>query len=48
MIKCLMRKVEARDELLEKKEELFVQERKNSKKLKKLLAHEKGKLEKLD
>jgi hypothetical protein len=48
MIKGLMRQVRARDELLEKQEELLVQERKNSKELKKLLALEKGKVEKLD
>jgi DNA-binding Xre family transcriptional regulator len=38
----------ARDELLEQQEELLVQERKISKELKKLLALEKGKVEKLD
>jgi hypothetical protein len=48
MIKGLMRQVEARDELLEQQEELLVQERKLSKELNKLLAHEKGKVEKLD
>jgi hypothetical protein len=48
MIKCLMRQVGARDELLEQQEELLVQERKISEELKKLLALEKGKVEKLD
>jgi chromosome segregation ATPase len=48
MIKGLMRQVEARDELLEQQEELLVQERKISEELKKLLALEKGKVEKLD
>ncbi len=48
MIKGLMRQVGARDELLEQQEELLVQERKISKELKKLLALEKGKVEKLD
>jgi hypothetical protein len=47
MIKDLMRQVGARDELLEQKEELLVQERKISEKLKKLLALEKGKVENL-
>jgi uncharacterized protein involved in exopolysaccharide biosynthesis len=48
MIKGLMRQVGARDELLEKQEELLVQERKISEELKKLLALEKCKVEKLD
>jgi hypothetical protein len=48
MIKGLMRQVGARDELLEQQEELLVQERKNRKKLKKLLVLEKCKVEKLD
>jgi uncharacterized protein involved in exopolysaccharide biosynthesis len=48
MIKGLMRQVGARDELLEKQEELLVQERKISEELKKLLALEKGNVEKLD
>jgi hypothetical protein len=48
MIKGLMKQVGARDELLEQQEELLVQERKISKELKKLLALEKGKVEKLD
>jgi hypothetical protein len=47
MIKDLMRQVGARDELLEQKEELLVQERNISEKLKKLLALEKGKVENL-
>jgi hypothetical protein len=38
MIKYLMRQVGAGDKLFEQQEELFVQERKISKKLKKLLA----------
>jgi hypothetical protein len=48
MIKGLMKQVGARDELLEQQEELLVQERKISEELKKLLALEKGKVEKLD
>jgi uncharacterized protein involved in exopolysaccharide biosynthesis len=48
MIKGLMRQVGARDELLEQQEELLVQERKISEELKKLLALEEGKVEKLD
>jgi hypothetical protein len=40
MIKGLVRQVEARDELLEQQEELFVQERKISEELKKFLALE--------
>jgi hypothetical protein len=48
MIKGLMRQVGARDELLEQQEELLVQERKISEELKKLIALEKGKVEKLD
>jgi hypothetical protein len=48
MIKWLIKKVRVRDELLEQKEELLVEERKCNKKLKKLLALEKGKVEKLD
>jgi cell division protein FtsB len=48
MIKGLMRQVRARDELLEQQEELFVQERKISEELKKLLALEKSKVEKFD
>jgi hypothetical protein len=48
MIKGLMRQVGARDEVLEQQEELLVQERKISEELKKLLAIEKGKVEKLD
>jgi hypothetical protein len=48
MIKCLMRQVRARDELLEQQEEFLVQERKISEELKKLLALEKCKMEKLD
>jgi seryl-tRNA synthetase len=48
LIKSLMKQVGARDELLEQQEELLVQERKISEELKKLLALEKGKVEKLD
>jgi chromosome segregation ATPase len=48
MIKGLMKRVGARDELLEQQEELLVQERKISEELKKLLALENGKVEKLD
>jgi uncharacterized protein involved in exopolysaccharide biosynthesis len=48
MIKDLMRKVGARDELVKQQEELLVQERKISKELKKFVALEKGKVEKLD
>jgi hypothetical protein len=48
MIKGLMKQVEARDELLEQQEELLVQERKISEELEKLLALEKGKVEKID
>jgi hypothetical protein len=48
MIKVLLRQVEARDELLEQQEELLVQERKISEKLKKLLTLEKCKVEKFD
>jgi hypothetical protein len=48
MIKGIMRQVGARDELIEQQEQLLVQERKFSEELKKLLALEKGKVEKLD
>jgi hypothetical protein len=48
MIKGFMRQVRARDELLEQQEEFLVQERKISEEPKKLLALEKGKVEKLD
>jgi seryl-tRNA synthetase len=48
MIKGIIRKVGARDELLEQQEELLAQERKISKELKKLLALKKDKVEKLD
>jgi chromosome segregation ATPase len=48
MIKGLMRQVGGRDELLEQQKEFLVQERKISEELKKLLAHKKGKIEKLD
>jgi hypothetical protein len=48
MIKGLMRQVADRDGLLEQQKELIVQERKISEELKKLLALEKGKVEKVD
>jgi hypothetical protein len=48
MIKGIMRQVGARDGLLEQQEKLLVQERKISEELKKLLALEKCKVEKLD
>jgi hypothetical protein len=48
MIKGLMRQVGGRDELLEQQEELHVQERKISEKLKKLLILKRGKVEKLN
>jgi hypothetical protein len=48
MIKGLMKKVGVMDELLEQQEELLVQERKGNEELKKLLALEKSKVEKLD
>jgi hypothetical protein len=48
MIKGLMKQVGVRDELLEQQEELLVQERRSNKELKKLLALEKRKVEKLD
>jgi hypothetical protein len=47
MIKCLMKQVGDRDELLEQQEELLIQERKISKELKKLLALKKGKVRRL-
>jgi hypothetical protein len=43
-----VRQVGVRDELFEQQEELLVQERKISKELKKLLALEKGKVEKIE
>jgi hypothetical protein len=48
MIKGFMRQVGARDELLEQQEELLVQERRISEEFKKILALEKGKVEKFD
>jgi uncharacterized protein YlxW (UPF0749 family) len=48
MIKGLMKQVGVRDELLEQQEELLVEERKSNEELKKLLALEKSKVEKLD
>jgi chromosome segregation ATPase len=48
MIKELMKQVGVRDELLEQQEELSVQERKSNTELKKLIAFEKSKVEKLD
>jgi hypothetical protein len=48
MIKGLMKQVGVRDELLEQQEELLIKERKSNKELKKFLALEKSKVEKLD
>jgi threonyl-tRNA synthetase len=48
MIKGLMKQVGVRDEIFEQQEELLVQERKIREELKKLLALEKYKVEKLD
>jgi hypothetical protein len=48
MMKGLMKQVRVRDELLEQQEELLIQERKSNEELKKLLALEKGMVEKLD
>jgi DNA-directed RNA polymerase subunit F len=48
MIKWHMKQVGVRDELLEQQEELIVEERKSNEELKKLLALEKSKVEKLD
>jgi hypothetical protein len=48
MIKGLMKQVGVRDELLDQQEELLIQERKWNEELKKILALEKGKVEKLD
>jgi hypothetical protein len=48
VIKGLMRRVGVKDELLEQQEELLVRQRKISKEIKKLLALEKGKVDKLD
>jgi hypothetical protein len=48
MIKVLMKQVGAKDGFLEQQEELLVQKRKIIKELKKLLAHEKDKVEKVD
>jgi hypothetical protein len=48
MIKRLLKQVRVRYELLEKQEELLIQERNNNKELKKLLALEKSKVEKFD
>jgi hypothetical protein len=48
MIKGLMKQIGVRDELLEQQEELLVKERKSNEELKKLLALEKSKVEKLD
>jgi hypothetical protein len=46
--KVLWSKLDARDGLLEQQEKLLVQEKKISEELKKLLALEKGKVEKID
>jgi hypothetical protein len=48
IIKVLMKQVGVRNGLLEQQEEFLVQERKSNKELKKLLALEKSKVEKLD
>jgi hypothetical protein len=48
MIKGIMKQVGVRDEIFKQQEELFVKERKSNEKLKKLLALEKLKVEKLD
>jgi hypothetical protein len=48
MMKGLMKQVRVRDVLLEQQEELLIQERKSNEELKKLLALEKGMVEKLD
>jgi hypothetical protein len=48
MIKGLMKQVRVRDELLEQQEDLLVKKRKSNEEHKKLLALEKGKVEKLD
>jgi hypothetical protein len=48
MIKGLMKQVGVRDKLLKQQEEFLIQERKSNKQLKKLLAFEKGKIQKLD
>jgi hypothetical protein len=48
IIKGLMKQVRVRDGLLEQQEELVVVERKSNEELKKLLALEKGKVDKLD
>jgi hypothetical protein len=48
MRKGLIKQVIVRNGLLEEQEKLLVQERKSNKELKKLLALEKGKVEKLD
>jgi hypothetical protein len=48
IIRGLMKQVRVRDELLEQHEELLVQERKGNKELKKLLALDRAKVEKLD
>jgi hypothetical protein len=48
MIKEFMKQVRVRDEPLEQQQELLVEEKKSNEKLKKLLALEKGEIEKLD
>jgi hypothetical protein len=48
MIKGLMKQVGVRDELLDQQEELLIKERKSNEELKKLLPHEKSKVEKFD
>jgi hypothetical protein len=47
MMKGLMKQVEVRDELLEQQEELLVQKKNSNEELKKLIALENGKVEKL-
>jgi hypothetical protein len=48
MIKELIKQVRVRYEILKQQEELLVEERKSNEEFKKLLALEKGKIEKLD
>jgi hypothetical protein len=48
MIKGLMKQVRVRDELLEEQEKFLIEERKSNDELKKLIALEKGKVDKLD
>jgi hypothetical protein len=48
MIKCFMKQVGVRDELLEQQEELPAKERKSNEEQNKFLALENSKIEKLD